>query len=203
MWDEAYENMAKELYPEHKEQAIAEFTSERLRSFYLKNPDTAVNAVRSIKEAKSLLNHGHPSASYVFSVSAIEQFLKAAVLKPVVYGLVHADALAGLIVDLTVCQPGLDRYKKLLAGLFDSLVSVDINNAIRSGSQKKLLEEVADVQNFRNRIIHQGFEVQEQDAEYALNVALGIYSLILVQMLDAIGLSILKGGKIIPATYER
>ena len=29
-WDEAYENMSRELYPEHKEQAIAEFTRERL-----------------------------------------------------------------------------------------------------------------------------------------------------------------------------
>jgi hypothetical protein len=38
-WDEAYENISRELYPEHKEQAISEFTAERLRSYYTMHPD--------------------------------------------------------------------------------------------------------------------------------------------------------------------
>ena len=38
-WDQMWDQMSVELYPEHKEQAIEEFTTERLQSFYLRNPD--------------------------------------------------------------------------------------------------------------------------------------------------------------------
>lgn len=71
--DEFFDQLEKELYPQHKEQAIEEFTTERLQSFYSKNPEVAGNAVRSYTEAMDLLDHGHPSASFVFAVSAIEQ----------------------------------------------------------------------------------------------------------------------------------
>src|SRR5712692_1013915 len=137
--DQFFEELEKELYPQHKEQAIEEFTRERLQSFYAKNPDVAANAVRSYKEAKSLLDHGHASASFVFSVSTIEQFLKIALLKPVVYGLAHHEPLADLVVDLTIGQNGFDRYNKLLSKLFESLAGIDIANVTRQGSPKKLL----------------------------------------------------------------
>ena len=35
-WDEFYDRMSEELYPDHKDQAITEFTEERLQSYYLK-----------------------------------------------------------------------------------------------------------------------------------------------------------------------
>jgi len=83
-WDEFWDQMSKELYPEHKEQAIEEFTTARLQSYYLKNPDILAPGIRMYIEAKEL-QENHPSASYVFATSAIELFLKSAFLKPVVY----------------------------------------------------------------------------------------------------------------------
>lgn len=38
MWDEAWERISEDLYPEHKEQAIHEFTQGRLRSFLSQEP---------------------------------------------------------------------------------------------------------------------------------------------------------------------
>ncbi len=38
MADAFYEDVGKELYPEHKEQAISTFIQDRMRSYYLKNP---------------------------------------------------------------------------------------------------------------------------------------------------------------------
>jgi len=196
-WDEAYEAMARELYPEHKAQAIEEFTSERLRSFYLKEPTIAAAAARSYKEAMALLKDGHPSASYVFFVSSIEQFLKAALLKPVVFGLVHTEALASLIVDVTLSQTGLSRYTELLSGLFENLVGTDIKSIQRTGATKKLLDEIADVQKIRNDIIHKGITVQKENARYALLVAHAVFTLVFKKMLGALGLTI-KGPKIVP-----
>ena len=124
-WDEFWEQTSKELYPEHKEQAIEEFTTECLQSFYLKNPDVLAPGLRMYFEAREL-QENHPSASYVFATSAIELFLKSSLLKPVVYGLVHNEALAEIIVETALGSPGFERYKKLLSGLFLELIRIDI-----------------------------------------------------------------------------
>jgi hypothetical protein len=107
---------------------ITEFTTERLQSFYTKNPDVASAASKSYEEAKRLLANGHPSASLVFAVSSIEQILKVTLLKPVVHGLVHQEQLADVVVEFRLGQTGFDRYNKLLAGLFEKLAGIDIAN---------------------------------------------------------------------------
>jgi hypothetical protein len=46
--DEFYEQISRELYPDHKQQAIQEFTAERLRSFYVQSPNVMRPAVEAI-----------------------------------------------------------------------------------------------------------------------------------------------------------
>lgn len=201
--DQFFEELEKELYPQHREQAIEEFTRERLQSFYTNNPCIAANAFRSYKEAKSLADHGHASASFVFSVSSIEQFLKIALLKPVVYGLIHHEPLADLIVELTIGQSGFDRYNKLLSKLFETLAEIDITNVTRQGSTKKLLDEVTELQKTRNKIIHQGVEVEESEAKEALDVTVAVLGEVVLAMLNALGLQIEKGGRIVPSIWPK
>lgn len=200
MRDEAYEAMSRELYPDHRDQAIEEFTSERLRSYYLKNPNVAVNAVHTFKEAQSLLEHGHSSACVVFAVTSIEQFLKAALLRPVVFGLIHIESLASLVVDVAMDQNGgLDRYKKLLAGLFKDLASIDVGAVRREGAQKPLFEEVKALQELRNSVVHRGTKAEEENARHALEVTKAVFSLVFIHLLAALGLQVVKGGHIVVA----
>jgi len=200
MRDEAYEAMSRELYPEHRAQAIEEFTSERLQSYYLKNPEVAASAVGAFKEAKLLLEHGHPSACVAFAVTSIEQFLKAALLRPVVFGLIHMESLASLIVDVATEQNGgLDRYKKLLAGLFKDLADIDLGSVTREDASKPLLEEVKALQDQRNAIVHRGAQVSDEDAKQALAVASAVFSQVFVHLLAALGLQIVKGSRIVAA----
>jgi hypothetical protein len=198
MRDEAYEAMSRELYPEHRDQAIEEFTFERLQSYYLKNPDVAVNALGSYKEAQSLLEHGHPSACIVFAVTSIEQFLKAALLRPVVFGLIHMESLAALIVDVAMDQNGgLDRYRRLLAGLFKDLAGIDLGAVCREGSPKSLLEEVKALQERRNSVVHRGAKATDEEAKHALHVANAVFSQVFIHLLAALRLQIVKGGHIV------
>lgn len=200
MQEEAYEAMSRELYPEHRAQAIEEFTSERLQSYYLKNPDVAANAVSSFKEAKALLGHGHHAGCVVFAVTSIEQFLKAALLRPVVFGLIHMESLASLIVDVAMDQNGgLDRYKKLLAGLFKDLANIDLATVRREGAQKSLLDEVRALQDQRNAIVHRGAQATEEEAKQALDIAKSVFSQVFIHLLAALGLQIVKGGHIVAA----
>jgi hypothetical protein len=191
--DEFYEEIAKELYPEHKAQAVQEFTAERLRSFYEKNPTVMRPAVDAMHEGKALQTHGHSSAAVVFFVSAIELFLKATLLKPVVYGLVHNEALADIIVTHTLGQAGLERYENLLANLFSSLANIDVKAVCRDGISEPLLVEARKLQKIRNKIIHQGVMASESEADQAFSVAVAVYARIVTDMLDVLGLRV--GGK--------
>jgi len=188
-WDEAWDKIFQEIYPEHKEQAIDEFTGERLRSFYLKHPNILIPGIKNFLEAERLLKK-HPSASFVFSTTAIELFLKAALLKPIVYGLVHNETLAEVIVESALGQTGFDRYKKLMSKLFNELASIDINNLSRPKSKKPLLGEASEVQKTRNKIIHQGNNVTVEQAEFAHNVAATVFFDVVHKILHALGLKI-------------
>jgi hypothetical protein len=195
-WDELWDQMSKELYPEHKEQAIDEFIRERLQSFYLKNPTILTPGIRMYQEAREL-EKNHPSASFVFATSAIELFLKAALLKPVVYGLVHNDPLAEIVVETALSQSGFERYKELLSRLFRELVGINVETLKNFESNDCLLKEASKVQKTRNKIIHQGILVANKDAQFAINVAYGVLHHIVNPMLLAIGLWMDKKGTVL------
>ena len=193
-WDEAYENMSRELYPEHKEQAIAEFTRERLRSYYVAHPDVLVPAVRTFKEAKALLAEGHNSAAFVFAASATELFLKVSLLRPVVYGLVHSEALAELVVTSALSQTGFKRYEQLLAKLFSELAGIDLKLLRRKSSAKPLLAEASEIQDVRNVVVHRGEEATSEQAALATDVATEVFNQVIAEVLRQLGLSVQKGG---------
>lgn len=188
MWDRAWESMSKELYSEHKEQAIAEYSEELLQSFYLKNPQVVLVGVRRCKEASELIS-ASPAASCVFSSSAIELFLKNALLKPVVYGLVHNESLAEIVMESALSQNSLDRYKKLMAKLLQELPGIDIATFARPRVATPLFTEVSNVQNMRNAIIHKGESIDEAGARHAHAVALAVFSVV-ERVLSSIGLKL-------------
>jgi len=165
--DEMYAEIARELYPDHKTQAIDEFTSERLQSYYVANPMVMRPAVDAIQQGRQLQKKEHDAAALIFFVTAIELLLKATLLKPVMHGLIHSPGLAEIIVQQAVNQPGFDRYTKLLAKLFHALVDLDISTVKREGNSEPLLTECTACQALRNKIIHQGASATTDQAERA------------------------------------
>ena len=149
--DEMYYQIGQELYPDHKAQAIEEFTAERLRSFYIANSTVMGPAVDSLQEGRKLQELGHHAAAVVFFVTAIELLLKATLLKPVVHGLVHNEGLANVIVQQSLGQAGFDRYTSLLEKLFAELLAMDIKKVSRKEVSDPLLSECTAQQLLRDR----------------------------------------------------
>ncbi|TAM18740.1 MAG: hypothetical protein EPN65_05810 [Pandoraea sp.] len=194
--DEMYERIGDELYPEHRMQAIGEFTADRLSSYYLANPMVMRPAVDALQEAKSLKANGHHSAAVVFCTTTIELLLKATLLQPIVYGLVHNDGLADIIVKHAVGQTGFDRYRNLLSRLFRELADLDISNVSRDGVSVALIDESRRVQDLRNDIIHKGHACDAAAAENAFDVAVAVFDKIVVDVLWSIGLAVGEKGRI-------
>lgn len=194
--DAMYEEIGRELYPEHKAQAITEFTSERLQSYYVANPKVMRPAIDVIQEGRRLQEGGHSAAAIVFFVTAIELLLKATLLKPVVHGLVHSDGLAEVIVQHALGQPGFDRYAKLLAKLFNEIVALDITTISRTDASESLLTECTAQQTLRNKIIHQGAGATTEQAEQAHLVSVAVYELVVRPMLGHLELQVVERGEI-------
>jgi hypothetical protein len=194
--DEMYERLSEELYPQHRDQAVVEFTSERLRSFYVANSLVMQPAIKAIQEGQHLLRNGHWSAALVFFVTAIEVLLKATLLKPVVHGLVHSEGLANAVVEQALGQTGFDRYTGLLAKLFTELIDMDIRSVKIAGSAQKLLEECTALQSERNAIVHRGASSNEERAKRARRVASAVLDLIVHPMLLHLDLHAAENGEI-------
>lgn len=194
--DAMYEEISRELYRDHKAQAIAEFTSSRLQSYYIDNSWVMRPAVEAIQEGRRLQANNHSSAAVVFFVSAIELLLKATLLKPVVHGLVHSEGLAEVIVEQALGQAGFDRYTKLLAKLFKELAGLDITTVAREKRFLPLLTECTAQQELRNTIIHRGESATTDQAESARLIAAGVYDLVVVPMIECLGLRVAAKGEI-------
>jgi hypothetical protein len=195
-FDEMYERIGEELYPEHKEQAVSEFTADRLQAFYLSNPMVLRSAVESLQEVKRLKTNGHSSAAVVFCATAIELFLKTTLLQPIVHGLVHNAGLADVIVKHAVGQTGFDRYRGLLSRRFQELANLDLAKVARNGEKTALIDECKAVQDLRNDIIHKGLSCDAVAADHAINVVVAVYEKVVVPVLWSLGLTVVEQGRI-------
>jgi len=189
--DEWYSQLVDEI----SRDAIAEFQTERLRSYYINNPDVARNAVARYKEARGLLTT-HPGAALVLFVTSAEVVLKSVLLKPVIHGLVHNEAVADLVADLAVTQTGLDRFKSLLAKIIETYGEIAFTDFRIEGHKKTLWEELAIIQKARNALVHRAEPVGDGDAALASEVATMVMGNWLPSVLHAFGLQLGKGGAI-------
>lgn len=189
--DEWYSGMVDEI----SEQAIDEFTFDRLRSYYVNNRDLAKNAVLTFREARDILASS-PSSALVLFTTAIELGLKLTLLKPVIYGLVHNDSVADLISDLAIKHNGFDRFKPLLARILKEYGGIDFNSFKIEGHTKTIWEEINALQGSRNAVVHRGELASNDVATLGKNVATMIMGTFLPCVLAGLGLKLIEGGVI-------
>jgi hypothetical protein len=172
-------SIAMELYPDHKEQAIDEFIMERLKSYYLEYPDSAVKISLFIKNSERVLQ-AEPTYSLLLSVAATESIIKTLLLKPLIYGLVHTDSLAGYVSDLLVKQSGMDNVGKLVFKLFDEFIycADGFENYKRAGNSISLWQERKQYNDIRNLVAHRTEFCSQQDANESLAVAKEFFTLV-------------------------
>ena len=164
--EEAYDKMVEEILETHREDIIDEFLSDRMASYYRNHPELTTAAVSSINEARSLLNVS-PTASLVFSRSAIEIALRDVLLKPVAFGMVHDGNTGSLMVELVI---GHQQFTKLLFSVLEEY-DVDLKKLVRKASTNNLWAEISEIVKIRNVILHDGKKATKEQAERSLEIA--------------------------------
>ena len=165
---------AQELYEQNYNVAVEEFTNERLRSFYEKEPRVAVRAISALNYAKDLLAV-YPKAALVFAVSSVEMAWKDVLLRPMLSGLIHVESLSPVIVSLSTHQQGFNRFEKLLIEMLKHVIGSDLAKFSREGSSTPLVDEIKLVADVRNKVLHDGYESSEAEALLAIEVATTLF----------------------------
>ncbi|VAX24271.1 hypothetical protein MNBD_NITROSPINAE03-1526 [hydrothermal vent metagenome] len=185
--DVAYERYMSDLYEEHYHEAIEEFTDELLISYYTDNKLLAKPAINSLCEARKL-EGANPTAVFILAAIAVEVGLKVTLLKPIIFGLVHDNSVASLITDLTVSHPAMKKYQQLLLRVLDQHGGVNIEKIIREGSDKTLWDEIKEVKELRNLIMHRAEKASIANADLALGVASTILEKVFPDVVAKMGL---------------
>jgi len=185
-----------EEWAEREREIVKSFTQERLKSYYIGHPDLMREAQRALTDAKNLLAAGHVNAALVFAGTALEVGYKAALLRPIVSGLVHNEAFADLIMGLTTEHTGLERFSGLLTAILAEFAQVDLKSFVREQSNRQFWDEMKMVASDRNAIVHKGIDAEEAAASTAVAVADTLLNVLLPKVLGSVGLKI-RGGKVL------
>jgi len=188
--DDFYDQISEELYPEHKEQAIDEFIDDRMRSYFLKYPKVIQPPIECFLHACSHLQMS-PRSALVMYTTAIELYLKSVLLKPVLYGMIHNESVAELIVRSSTGQSGFQCYQKLLTSLCLHAAEINLSD-LKGLDGKPILREAGEVQDIRNLVVHQGYQATVREMEKARNVAVMILTKIIEPVLHKLSLTIGK-----------
>ena len=180
---------ADELYRKHYDDAVKEFTAERLQSYYLKHPDMAKAAIGMMEESTAL-HPKHPNAALLFAASAVEITIKHLLVKPIVNGLVHNEAVADVVVSMTPVQTGSEGFKKLLFGILKKVADVDLASHKRAGSNRTLWDEWMQLQKARNDLIHDGIPPSADTLGLSSAVGVEFLTVIFPSVLATLGLKV-------------
>jgi hypothetical protein len=178
------------------EDAVSEFTFERLRSFYISEPHIYLPVRRRITEANELCGT-NVNASLVFSLSAAELCLKTLILRPMVHGFVHQSYVAHVIADLAVSHTGWNRFSELLSNILRDKLRIDLDVIKISNTNKLLWNEFHRLSTIRNRILHRGEVTDLGTARNAIAVANEFSENIFRNLLSNFSLSLDTGGNIV------
>lgn len=194
--DAAYDAWMDELYKEHRQEAISEFTTERLQSFFLTHPLVAEAPTKALHEALKLKEAGFLSASFLFAQIATETGVKDVLLKPIVSGLVHDAPTATLVSDLVLGHTGLNRFRGLLFQALYRIAHVDLSSYRRPDATKTLWDEIVALHPIRNRVVHRAETPSVQDAELAIALAQTILQTLFPSVVTGVGLHLHDGVRI-------
>jgi hypothetical protein len=182
----AQDEARMKFYEEISHAAINHFASSRLQAFYLAHPTVIQAPLDALNEARTLaLNH--PSAALVFAVAAAEVCFKTALLKPIFYGLVHADSSAELLMELAIAP----RDKELVKTMHQILTQhggVNLHTFKRPGSAQTLWEEMQTTAKWRNAVVHRCAGATPEEAAQAIGVAEAMIEEIFPTVLAKLGL---------------
>jgi len=186
--EEYYDKLYQEEFENISSEAIEYFKEARMSSYFDGYEDPTISAKIAIARSNKLLKEDL-TASYLFAAVSIELMIKKAVIRPIVHGLIHNESFAKLVSDRIVASGSHTRQKTILWPLFKDFMDFDFKEDKRPDSTTKLWNEIVQISEKRNSIVHKGIEIDsEEEVAKVIEIALFIMNELLPKMLTTLGI---------------
>lgn len=188
--DLAWEHHMEEQYrTDLAAEGVDAFVGERSQDYYLQNPAVACGSLRALATAENLVN-ASASAALVFAAVSSELTIKSAILRPLLHGLVHNEALARFVTESFMERRSRGWLYALVPPLLLETTGVDLSTYRRAAEPQILLWDEANlVAKLRNGVLHDGEEVSGEDARWALDIASELVRGLFPTVVQALGLA--------------
>lgn len=194
----AFGSMLADILTKLRDYNRTEFQTERLRSYYLEHPAAAVPSHRLLEEARTVRSLS-PSAACVLATTSTELTLKEALLRPLIAGLIHHEALAQHVSALALAHTTFNRFDSLLVQIIREFAGLDMKPDGGQRRQKErdpLWKGIQDDRNARNRVVHEGVAATDAEANHAIATAHEVLDQVLAKVLTRLGLRLDPDGSI-------
>ena len=190
--DSLYDEFAKTAHEDGRvyDRVIAEFKDSRLRAFYVAHPDISDAAHNMLAEADKL-NSVSPRCSLVFSAATSEICLRDVLLKPIIYGCFHSES-SGELISTLIADAKHHQFLKASLDIFTQCTGIDLRKYQRPRIAKVLWQEISEIQQLRNQVLHGGKNVSEKEAVQAVQVSSCLLTFIFPHTMTKLGLHLHK-----------
>lgn len=203
-WDPSdayFEAMAEEEQErdleEFRESLLEEFQEHLLSAYYLAHREIPQKALGLLNEAR-MTRAVSSAATLALASSSIELSVREVVLRPLVHGVIHQDAVADAVVGLVLGHSAFERFKDLLFGILAQVAGIDLRTYTRPGRSELLWSEIRDLRDKRNLILHHGESASPEHAARAVEVAEHVWREVLGRTLGKFGFTVDPNGTIQP-----
>lgn len=170
--------------------AIEEHAFDRLRSYYVEHPDLAKSAFQIFNEGCDVIN-ASASAAVILLMTSFEVALKAAILKPIIYGIVHNESLSDMVSDVVMRGNGVSGHKSMLSAITQQFGDIDLENVQLGESATPFWKLFEQTMKVRNMVVHQGKLANRIDAENAVELSMWVLSDVFPAILRRCGMKLI------------
>ena len=115
---------------------------------------------------------------------SIDVGIKVIILKPILFSLAFSKAAGELLYDSTFKQKSVPKIPKLYFQVLKDITGMDFKEITRANRQRKLWDELSDLQDKRNKVLHQAKPIFEHDAEESISIADAVFDEIIPKILN-------------------
>lgn len=182
--DALYEEGMDYLYEQFKTQYEDEFIFNKIQKFYENNREIVKTPIQNLANAKLLFENQYYTSSFIHAAISIEVGIKSIILKPILYSLTIDDNAGNLFYKLTFEKKSLREVPQFYYDVLKDFTALNFREISKGNSVKTIWQEWEDIQGLRNKVMHEGVDIERNEAQNAIDMANYIYAEIIPTVLD-------------------
>lgn len=189
------QHLENQYFSEKIEEEIENYKKENLKIFYLQKSHIYKKILEVRKIAQNLKEKKFLAPSFIYFNICIELIFRDLFIRPIVYGALLDEEIAEIIIN-KIFKVRVSRFDKLLIYLVQRFSNLNMTKKKISG-KRNLWQELKELREIRNGIIHKGNSYHESDISRIESVLAVLLDNVIPKFMDELGLKLNRSNLVI------